>query len=184
RKPPHRTMLQETSKRRNLERIRLRRTPEAFLGTWLLGAPTWCSTGRRVGSSRPTPTPSLAQTSVSHDLHGSFPRPACISYRRSSIRGFSYARLERRSVSRTSRTFPAQPGTHRCRALSSASRRGTSPSHGRGRSRQRVRYLERVRRVFRLSTLRGLRIEARPSDSVSHSKPSSRSGCLMSLQTF
>src|SRR6266566_656713 len=67
-------MLPERSKRRNLvERIRLRRTPEAFLGTWLLGAPTWCSTGRRVGSSHPTLTPSLAQTSVSHDLHGSSP---------------------------------------------------------------------------------------------------------------
>src|SRR5439155_23415151 len=75
-------MLPERSKRRNLERIRLRRTPEAFLGTWLLAAPSWRSIGQRAESSRPTPTLSPAQTLASHDVREWSPRLSCISYRR------------------------------------------------------------------------------------------------------
>src|SRR6266568_3538746 len=98
--------------------------------------------------------------------------PAILTYRRSSMRVFSWARLGLRSASRTSRTFHALPSKHRCRALSFASSRGTSPIRGQGQSRQRGRCLERVRRVFRPWTLQGLRIEARLSGFVSHSRPS------------
>src|SRR5207244_7125987 len=59
-------------------------------------------------------------------------------------------------------------------ALSSASSRDTFPTRGQGQSRQREPCLERVRRVFRPWTLRGLRIEVRPSGFVSHSRPFSR----------